>query len=76
MKKNLLRHGCDATCPVSTAIFIRIAAEAALEHMADGQTLDQVTPFWRLLSSEEKIAKKLSIDAHWLDHQRAVEGAG
>ena len=67
---------CDATCPVSTAIFVRIAAQAAVDDMADGQSVGEVTPFWRLLSSDEKIAKKLTIDPHWLDHQRALEASG
>ncbi|MEM7101099.1 MAG: hypothetical protein AAF541_22755 [Pseudomonadota bacterium] len=68
-------QGCDATCPVSTAIFIRIVAQAAVDEMAEGATVSEVTPFWRLLDSQEKIAKKLTVDPHWLDHQRALEAS-
>lgn len=69
------RRECDASCPVSTAIFIRIAAEAAIEDMHAGVPVSDVTPFWRLLKSSDKIAKKLSIDPQWLDTQRETEQA-
>ena len=29
-----IEYDCDATCPVSTAIFLRVVAEAALKHGA------------------------------------------
>ena len=67
------RRKCDATCPVSTSIFIRIAAEAAIEEMENGEPPDQVTPFWRLLKGTDKIAKRLPIDPEWIDLQRAME---
>ncbi|MFK8052819.1 MAG: hypothetical protein AB8F65_07570 [Woeseiaceae bacterium] len=67
------RHQCDASCPVSTAIFIRVAAQAAIDEMAEGAKTDAVTPFWRLLTGRDKITKKLEIDAQWLDTQRASE---
>ena len=67
------RRRCDAMCPVSTAIFIRIAAEAAVEDLNDGKSPNEVLPFWRLLDSKDKIAKKLSIDGRWIDAQREME---
>ena len=63
----------DATCPVSTSIFIRIAAQAAIDELNDGKDISKVTPFWRLLTSDDKITKKLTIDAEWVDQQRASE---
>lgn len=66
---------CDASCPVSTAIFIRISAQAAIDEIQEGKLVDLVTPFWRLLSSEDKISQKLTIDPLWLDNQRALEQA-
>ena len=75
MRRELARReGCDAACPVSTGIFLRIVAEAALEALADGSNIDEVTPFWRVVSSKEKLAQKLDIDPAWLDHQREREG--
>lgn len=67
------RRQCDVTCPVSMAIFIRIAAEAALEDMEAGMPVDQITPFWRLVEPNSKIAGKLSVDSAWIAQQRALE---
>ena len=67
------RRKCDATCPVSTAIFIRICAQAAIDEFENGAAITDITPFWRLLTSEDKIAKKLTIDGNWIDMQRELE---
>jgi hypothetical protein len=66
----------NATCPASTAIFIRIAAQAAIDELDTGTPTSKVTPFWRLLTSEDKITRKLSIDPLWVDNQRAMEQMG
>ncbi len=67
------RNKCDAMCPVSTSIFIRMVSEAAIEEMTEGKSVSEVAPFWRVLTSDEKITKKLSIDPYWLDEQRSLE---
>lgn len=67
------RRKCDGACPVSTAIFIRLAADAACEEMEAGRAPDEVIPFWRLISSADKVAGKLSIDPAWIDERRAME---
>ena len=69
------RNKCDAMCPVSTAIFLRIAAEYAIEEMQGGKPLSEVIPFWRVISSKEKIVKKLKIEPDWIDRQRELEAA-
>ena len=68
------RHKCDASCPVSTAIFTRMSAEAAIEQMDEGKTPVEVAPFWRILRPEDTIAKKLPIDGDWIATRRALEG--
>lgn len=74
LRNDLARnYRCDATCPVSTAIFLRMAAEAAWEGIKAGESLDAVTPFWRVIEPGSTIAKKLSADSAWLAHQREVE---
>ncbi len=70
------QNDCTAMCPVSTSIFIRIAAEAAIEEMNDGRPASEVTPFWRVLDSSDKITSKLNIDSQWLDVQRESEQTG
>lgn len=52
----------QATCPVSTAVFIRIAAEAAWEDIKAGVPPEQVTPFWRVVQPDSTIAKKLRVN--------------
>ena len=69
------RHKCDAMCPASTAIFLRIAAEYAIEEMENGKTASQVIPFWRVIEPDDKIAKRLPIDPQWIADQRALERA-
>lgn len=74
MRRELARRRkCDATCPVSTAIFIRISAQAAIDEMQQGRSVNEVTPFWRLLSGKDKVARKLTIDGKWIDLQREME---
>ena len=68
------RNKCDASCPVSTAIFTRMSAEAALEQLAEGASLDEVAPFWRILRPDDKIAKRLDVDSNWIAQRRALEG--
>jgi 6-O-methylguanine DNA methyltransferase, DNA binding domain len=67
------RNNCHAMCPVSTAIFLRIAADYAIDQMTTGKSPQEVMPFWRVISSKDKIAGKLKIEPSWLDHQRQLE---
>lgn len=67
------RHKCDASCPVSTAIFARIAAEAAIEQLDSGTPLAAITPFWRVIAPGDKIAGKLNVDPAWIKLQRELE---
>lgn len=69
------RYKCDATCPVSTAIFVRMVGEAALEELGEGKGLNEVAPFWRVLQGKNKITSKLNVDPDWVDQQREMEQA-
>lgn len=67
-------HGCNAMCPVSTAIFLRIVAEYAIDQIKDGKALSDVVPFWRAIAPSDKVASKLSMDTAWLAEIRLSEG--
>jgi len=67
------KHGADATCPMSTGIFLRIVAEAAIEEMRNGKPVSTVTPFWRCVTNESSIARKISIDLSELDSLRDLD---
>ena len=76
LRRELARaHQCDATCPVSTAIFLRVAAEAAIENLQQGTAITDISPFWRVIAPDSTIARKLPVDSAWLAHQRALEQA-
>ena len=66
-------EGCDGTCPMSTSIFVRMVAEAALEDLSGGKTVAEISPFWRVITSDDKIAKRLNLDPAWIDEQRSLE---
>ena len=68
------RRDADATCPVSTAIFLRISAQAAIDELEGGRPIKDIAPFWRVLRASDKITAKLSIDRQWIDTQRGLEG--
>jgi hypothetical protein len=74
MRRELARkNDCNATCPVSTAIFLRISAEASIEQMNAGKSTSDVSPFWRVIEPQSTIASKLPIDTQWIAHQRDIE---
>ncbi len=60
----------DFTCPLSTGIFLRIVAEAALEALAAGDSIDEVTPFWRVVEPDSALATKLSCGPKFISQQR------
>jgi hypothetical protein len=64
----------DATCPLTTGIFVRIAAEAALDELRAGKDLDAITPFWRVVDPKSPLAKKLSCGPDFVREQRTREG--
>jgi len=68
-------HGADATCPVSTAIFLRTVAEAAWDELEAGQPPTAVAPFWRVVDPKSPLAKKLRAGAPWIERQRQAERA-
>jgi hypothetical protein len=82
MRRELARkHDCDATCPVSTAIFLRISAEAAIEQLNAGKSTADIAPFWRVIEPNSTLASKLAVntasklavDSAWIAQQREQE---
>ncbi len=46
----------DLTCPLTTGIFLRIAAEAAEEDRANGRK--RITPYWRVVKDDGRLNPK------------------
>jgi hypothetical protein len=76
MRRDLAKKNkADATCPVSTAIFLRSVAEISLKQMAEGAGASEVTPFWRIVDPGSPIAKRMALEADWIEAQRAMDVA-
>lgn len=50
-------HGADFTCPVTTAAFLRIVAEAADEERAAGRA--GTAPYWRVVNDDGTLLDEL-----------------
>jgi len=66
-------NDADATCPVTTAMFLRIVAEAALEEHASGTPLEDVTPFWRVVDPASDLASRLTCGPGFISRRRLEE---
>lgn len=67
------KAGANAMCPVTTAIYLRVVAEVALRDLAEGKPLDQVVPFWRVVTPDSKIARKLNCGPDQVAHLIALD---
>ncbi|HJW16035.1 MAG TPA: hypothetical protein VJ499_02895 [Flavisolibacter sp.] len=75
LRKDLAaEYHAEITCPLTTGIFIRIAAEAAYEAYKKGTPLEKITPFWRVIDETSPTAKKLSFGTAFLKKLRKKEG--
>ncbi|SHF77565.1 hypothetical protein [Flavisolibacter ginsengisoli] len=75
LRKDLAaEYHAEITCPLTTGIFLRIAAEAAYEAYRQGTPLEKITPFWRVIDETSPTAKKLTFGTALLKQQRKKEG--
>lgn len=68
-------HGADGTCPLTTGIFMRIVAEAAWEELQAGADPGEITPFWRVIAPDSRLAHKLACGADFIAGMRLNEQA-
>jgi len=69
-----MRYHAEMTCPVVTGISIRIISEAAFEESQADQNLDSITPFWRVVNPESKLAGKLACGVDFIIEHQIQEG--
>ncbi len=62
----------DVACPLTTGIFIRIAAETAEEDMHNGKK--QVTPYWRVIKDDGSLNDKFPGGAKAQSRRLKLEG--
>ena len=63
----------DTTCPVATAIFLKIVANASYEELGLGIDISEVAPFWRVVDPDSKLGKKLNCGIEFIINQRINE---
>ncbi len=74
MRQDLAKkHGADFTCPLTTSMFVRIVAEAALDEKDEGAALEAITPFWRVVEPEARVATKIRTGPDFIRDRRAAE---
>ena len=75
------KYSADVTCPLTTGIFIRIAAEAANEAAQEGAY--RITPYWRVIKDDGSLnpkfpggvegqAERLRDEGHSIDTTRKI----
>ena len=69
-----IEYQADKTCPVTAGIFLRIVSEASFEELNEGKSIDEITPFWRMVHPQSKLAKKLKCGIDFIEKQRKLEG--
>lgn len=75
MRKDLAaEYNAEYTCPVTSGIFLRIVAENAYEQLQQGKSVDEITPFWRIIDLKSPTAIKLTFGTDFLIEQRKKEG--
>jgi alkylated DNA nucleotide flippase Atl1 len=66
------RHKTTITCPVTTGIFLGIAAKAAAEMEMMGAK--RVTPWWRVIKTDGKLNEKMP--GGLAEHRKRLEAEG
>ena len=69
-----MHYHAEMTCPVVTGISLRIISEAAFEEYQVEQNLDSITPFWRVVNPESKLAGKLACGVDFIIKHQIQEG--
>ena len=66
------KYSADVTCPLTTGIFVRIAAEAAEEDAGTGKS--KITPYWRVLKDDGSLNPKFPGGVHRQAEKLREEG--
>ena len=66
-------YQADKTCPVTTGIFLRIVSEASYEEYDNGIDLNAITPFWRMVNPNSKLAGKLACGIDFIAKRQEEE---
>ena len=68
-----IQYDAEMTCPLVTGIFLRIISEAAYEEYQLDRNIEEITPFWRVVDPDSKLANKLTFGTGFLIQNQANE---
>ena len=71
--KLAIQYDAEMTCPLVTGIFLRIISEAAYEEYQLDRNIEEITPFWRVVDPDSKLANKLTFGTEFLIQNQANE---
>jgi hypothetical protein len=72
-KKLANNYNAEMTCPVVTGISMRILSEAAFEEFEIHKNIEKITPFWRIVEPESKLAGKLACGIDFIAEKQMQE---
>ncbi len=64
----------DATCPVTTGLFFTHRRRICFRKISKWTKISQLTPFWRVISPNSSLAKKLSFGTEFLIKMQKKKG--
>ena len=67
-------YNAEMTCPVVTGISMRIISEAAYEEYQKNKDINKITPFWRIVDPDSKLAGKLACGIDFILKDRFRRG--
>ena len=73
-KKLANDYNAEMTCPVVTGISMRILSEAAFEEYQMHKEIERITPFWRIVEPDSKLAEKLACGIDFIIERQTQEG--
>ena len=73
-KKLADEYKAEMTCPVVVGISMRIISEAAFEEYQNHQDINTITPFWRIVDPDSKLAGKLACGIDFIIEKQLQEG--
>ena len=68
-----IQYDAEMTCPLVTGIFLRIISEAAYEEYQLDKNIEKITPFWRVVDPDSRLANKLTFGTEFLIQNQANE---
>ena len=68
-----IQYDAEMTCPLVTGIFLRIISEAAYEEYLLDKNIEKITPFWRVVDPDSRLANKLTFGTEFLIQNQANE---